>query len=183
MDPLSIGAIALGGLQVLGGLFSSPQKRPEWVIPGSAYENVASAKRLASATVRPGNQIALDDIARATASGEASVKRTAGSGSQVLAATERIAKSGQEAVVKNNALNADFNFNQQRNLQGVLSNFAQLQREKFINDTWGPYQESRQTSGALIGSGIQNLFGTLAGAQQNQVFRDYLASLRPAAGG
>lgn len=177
MDPISIAGLAIGGLQTIGGLLGGSKKRPAWAIPGALYEQVAMAKTAASGATRPGDQQAKDEIAR-TASGQvAKVGRVAGSGSQVLAAADKIGRAEQDAVVKNSAINADYTFNMKRNLQQVLGNLAMAQREKFIKDTWEPYQESRETSGALIGSGVQNIFGILQNSQQNKIMKDYVAAI------
>jgi hypothetical protein len=179
MDPFTIAGVALGGLQLLGGLFgSSQQKRPEWKIPGASYEQLAQARQTASATVRPGNQNALDSISKASASALGNVQRAAGSGQDVLKSAEAINRNEQNAVANNNAQNAQFSFNAKQNLQGILGNFAQQQREEFIKNQWEPYMQSRDTTNSLVGSGIQNVFGTLQGAQQNKLFAQYMTAAR-----
>lgn len=177
MDPLTAGSLIIGGIQTIGGLLGGNKKRPAWSIPGALYEQVATARTMASGSTRPGDQQAKDEIARTAAGQQAKVGRVAGSGSQVLASAEKIARAEQDAVVKNNAINADYTFNMKRNLQNVLGNLAAAQREKFIKDTWEPYQESRETAGALLGAGVQNIFGVLQNNQQNQLTRDYIAAI------
>jgi hypothetical protein len=103
------------------------------------------------------------------------VKRSAKSSSDILRSAEVINRNEQNAVQANTAADDVFKFNAQRNLQGVLGNMAQLQREAFIKNTWEPYMQNKEVSGSLIGAGIQNTFGALQGAAQNKMFAELYA--------
>lgn len=174
---LPAAAPILGGLQTLVGAFLPKGPRPKWTIPGSASEGLALARQQANANVRPGNQIALDQIAKTGSSQVSQINRTAGSGAQALSALGKVEQLQNQSVQQNNQQNAAYQFNASQNLQNTLGKFAQLQREKFIKNAWEPYQERVQTKQALIGSGLQNIFGGLNMASQNAQQSNLLSAI------
>lgn len=179
-NPLSFIPFAgpiLGGLQALVGLFSPKGPRPKWQIPGAAYEQLGMARTQAAATTRPGNQYALDQIGKASASAVGNVNRTAGSGATALVAADKIQSGTQNAINANNAQNAAFTFNSKQNLQNQLGKFAALQREQFIQNVMEPYQQRARTQEALVGAGIQNIFGGINNAASIQMQQNFLRSM------
>lgn len=170
MDPITIAGLGLGGIQALAGIFTNKGPRPQWQIPGAAYEQVATARQMASATERPGNQYAVDQIAKNASSAVGATNRTAGSGTAALAAAGNVNAQANNALQKNSVLNSQYSYNAKQNLQNVLGNFAQYQRESFIKNVWDPYYEKVQTKNALIGSGLQNIFGSLNTAANMKMF-------------
>ncbi len=175
--PLALGAPILGGLQVLGGLLTKKGPRPEWQIPAAATEALGNARTMASASVRPGDQMAKDAISKNTAAIIGNINRTAGSATQALGAGEKAQINANNALNQNAAQNTQYQFNAKQNLQNVLGTYANLQREQQQKNVFDPYQARVDTKNALIGSGLQNIFGGLNNIGQQQMQQQFMESV------
>lgn len=165
--PFPLVALLAAG-QVVGGLLAQKGPRPNWTIPGAATEALSMARQQAAGT-RPGNQQAIDQIQRNASSQVSTINRTAGSGSQALAAIGRVEAMTNNQASQNNVLNANYQFNAKQNLQRVLGTYAGLQREQFVQNVMEPYQQRVSTKASLISSGLQNGFGALNQFAQNDM--------------
>jgi hypothetical protein len=149
---------ALGAGQLLGGLLTKP-KRPNYKPPGAINESVATARRLANATTRPGNDLAVADINKATNNSIGIAKRVSNSASQILGAANTANSQRLNALNRNSALNSQFRQNAQEGLMDSLNNLAGYQDKQFDMNKFQPYMQKAQTKAALISSGLQNIAG------------------------
>lgn len=156
-DPAKFQAI-LGGGQLLGGLLTKP-KRPNYNVPGAAGEAASIARTDAAKTVRPGNDQALADIRKSTANAINNAKSVSNSASQVLNAATRANMVEQNAIQRNNAMNANFVQGARQNLMSALGTLAGYQDRAFQYNKFQPYMQKAQLKSDLISSGLQNLYG------------------------
>jgi hypothetical protein len=162
----------LGGAQLLSGIFGKKPERPKYRIPGEAQESLDSARTLANNTVRPGNEEAVTQINQDAANATNSAQRVTGNQTQILGAQDRAGLIKSRAMLNNNALNSSFKYNAKLNLQNSLKDFAQYRDKAFQLNQMQPYQDKAQTKGALISSGIQNLFGASQDAGNMNMLRE-----------
>jgi len=162
----------LGGAQLLSGIFGKKPERPKYRIPGEAREALSSARMLSNNTVRPGNEEAVTQINQGEANATNTAQRVTGNQTQILGASDRAGLIKSRAMLENNALNANFKFNAQKNLQNELHTFSQYKDKAFQLNQMQPYQDRAQTKGALISSGIQNIFGASQDQQNMNMLRD-----------
>lgn len=162
----------LGGAQLLSGIFGKKPERPKYRIPGEAREALSSARMLSNNTVRPGNEEAVTQINQGEANSTNAAQRVTGNQTQILGANDRAGLIKSRAMLENNALNANFKFNAQKNLQNELHTFSQYKDKAFQLNQMQPYQDRAQTKGALISSGIQNIFGASQDQQNMNMLRD-----------
>lgn len=171
MFPLSA---FLGIGQTLLGAALNKGPRPQFQIPGAAQEGLATARTQAQATTRPGDAQNRQQIANTSNQSLQNVKRSAGSGQEVLAAAVGLNNNTNNALRQNSIQNDQFKYNAQNNLRTTLGNFAAYQQQKFMSDVMAPYQSRVDTKNALLGSGIQNTFAGLNSMQNNKFQSQYL---------
>ncbi len=132
---------------------------------------------MANSTVRPGDQMAKDAIYRNTATAVGNINRTAVSASQALGAADKAQINAQNALTQNSVQNTQYQFNAKQNLQNVLGTYANLQREQQQKNVFDPYQSRVETKNALIGSGLQNIYGSLNNLAQQKMQMDFMQSI------
>lgn len=162
----------LGAGQLLSGVFGKKPKRPTYRIPGEASEELATSRMLASNTVRPGNEEAVAQINQDTANAMSAAEKVSDNQSQILGANDRAGFIKSRAMLHNNALNSNFRYNAKLNLQNSLQNFAKYRDKAFQLNKMEPYNQQATTKGALISSGIQNIFGASQDSQNNNLLRE-----------
>ena len=150
--------------------------RPQYRIPGAAQESLATARSMAGASVRPGNQYAIDSINRNAGTGLNFLRRGVSSGSQLLAGAQGVNANTNQALMNNAAQNAAFKFNATQNLQDTLGRFAQYQEKAFYENEMKPYQEKVAVKNALIGAGLQNITGGIQDFANQEMQQNFLDS-------
>lgn len=170
MGPLLAAPLILGGAQTLAGIFTKAGKRPTYKIPGAARESLANARSMANQTVRPGNEVALKELNRNATNTIGTLRNYSNSAAQILGKATAVGTNLQRGIERNNALNAQFSYNAKQNLNSSLERFAAYQDKAFMENEMKPYMERVETKNALIGAGMQNIFGGLGNAVQMDMF-------------
>lgn len=164
--------IGLGAYQMYQGYkmrkeADAMRKDAMFKIPASATESLDRARSRASQTKMPGQEMMEKQIAGDGANYMANVNQFAGSG------TQAIAGAGRNQVMQNDALrklavqSAQYNANEQRNLQSQLGQMASLQQKEWEINKYKPWQDTLKQASAMKGSGIQNMYGGLTSITPN----------------
>jgi hypothetical protein len=165
--------LGLGASQILAGAFTKKGTRPKMPIPGAVQEATALAKMQANATVRPGNDYAIDQIHRNSGMGINALNRTANSSSQILAGLESVNANANASLRDNANQNTLFKFNATQNLQNSLAKLGQYQNQQWQTNVMQPYMDRVQTKNMLTGAGIQNMSGAFNNISQMKMYDKY----------
>lgn len=163
--------------------------RPEYQIPEAVLQQVDLAKRGLSQTESPYATMARQDLAQGTATGMAAAERGATSGIDVLGYANKLAANQQAQAGKLANMNISYDQQQQQNLNRILATLAGEQGKAFQYNVAQPYAADAAARSALLGSGIQNLFGAVKNYSTvssqdayNQQYFDLLKSLQQPSG-
>ena len=148
-----------GLAQLFGGLFGQP-KRPTYTIPTAATDALNVAKRTASQTKLPGQDVMETQLGENTANMTKNLERM-GAGGAGLGALSNI--YAQESNARRN-LGVDAARYYQGNqgmLQNALGRYAGYQDKAWDKNVGEKYQQQSAASSALIQSGMSNTFAGL----------------------
>ncbi len=163
------------GSNMLKGLNSPTMSVPQGAI---GAENVA--KNLAMQTELPGQGLMENKIDNSVSNSILDAKKVSDNPNDAL---DSVFKSYGMGMEKNNDLgiaSANFQANNQMNLQNQENTMAQWQQKVWENNELNPYLRKANTASALLGSGIQNISGGLNKASDigaNLFTGKYYASL------
>lgn len=160
MNPLSIIQGGIGVIQMLGGIFSKPKKRPGYDIPDEFNQNVGlaqSIKHMGMSSEQYGAQ--QNAIGRNMATGINALqgRRSA------LAGVASLAFGANDNMLRLNEAAAKMQ--QQNMISGTQMEMGannQLAGQKLRKMEWEklrPFSEKLQQSQSLIGAGMQNVMG------------------------
>lgn len=135
-------------------------------IPEAAKASLDIAQRQASSYRMPGQDIAEERLGQATASGVAQARRVGQSPSDVLAMLSNLYGSqmqGEQNLALQGAQQYQAN---QRNFQNALSQYGQLENEKWKYNVLYPYQQMLGRSSQFQDRGTQELNSGFMGIAQ-----------------
>lgn len=160
LNPLSAVQSGIGVIQMLGGLFSKPKKRPGYEIPGEFQQNVNLARGVKTMGVSADEYGAQQNAIQrnlATGIGAMQDRRSAIAGIASLAfgANDNALKLNEYAAnVKRQNMMAGTQME-----MGAVRELAGQKLKKMEWEKLRPFMEKLQQSQALIGAGMQNIMG------------------------
>jgi hypothetical protein len=154
----SIAQGVLGAGQMLGGLLKKT-KRPTMKVPDAVKRATAIAEMDANQTVRPGRDIAENAIKSGSQTALSNVSRTAGSGSDIIAAMAGIKGLQDKAMQEQDLIDVDYKVKAKETLRDQLGKMGEWQNRAFQYNEAEKYDEESATKSALTEGGIQNIVG------------------------
>ena len=151
------GATALWQLAKSAQLAKTP--RPKYEIPEAAKAALANAQLMASQRELPGQSIMEQKIAGSTANAIGQMKQAADSPAAILGGIGKLAQNEQGALGDLAYKAANYYANNQAQLRAQLGNMGQYQANQWQWDKQMPYQKDMAASSAMLGAGLQNLYG------------------------
>ena len=139
-------------------------ERPEFEIPGQITSATELARRQASRTKLPGQDIMEAQLGSQTAAGVSALKEVSDSPVDIAAGVTRLTEGQRRAT---NQLNISAEELRQRNiarLQSMLGTEAGFEVQKFQMNEYEPYLNAMKTAAALGAAGTQNIAGGLDSA-------------------
>lgn len=141
-------------------------EKNKWEIPEGAKASLDIAQRQASSYRMPGQDLAEERLGQATASGVAQARRVGQSPSDVLAMLSNLYGSqmqGEQNLALQGAQQYQAN---QRNFQNALSQYGQLESEKWKYNVLYPYQQMLGRAAQFQDRGTQELNSGFMGLAQ-----------------
>ena len=179
IDPVTGMMVAQGVLglgQTVAGLLKGNPKRPTMTVPESVKEATNQAKTLANSSVRPGDDIAKNEIRQTTSNAIGAAKNVSNSATDILGAVSRANVAEQGAMRQNNLLNAQYTTQAKQNLMSQLNRQGQYEQQAFLTNELEPYNQQSQAKGALIQGGISNLMSVGQDAASYDILKNGVGS-------
>jgi len=155
-------------------------KNPNMEVPAGAIGAENVAKNLAMQTMLPGQSLMENKIDNLVSNSILDAKKVSDNPNDALDAVFKSYGMGMEKTNDLGIASANFQTNNQMNLQGQENTMAQWQNRVWENNELNPYLRKANTASALLGSGIQNISGGLNKASDigaNLFTGKYYASL------
>jgi hypothetical protein len=147
---------AYQGNKMLQGL-----KDPMMSVPAGALGAQNVAKNLAMQSMLPGQNLMEGRIDNSVSNTIGDAKKVSDNPNDALDAVFKSYGMGMEKKNDLGIAEANFQANNQMNLQGQENVMAQWQDKVWQNNEMNPFLRKAQTASALLGSGIQNISGGL----------------------
>ena len=161
--PLAASAIiplaktAFGAYQAFkGAKIAGEAERPEYEIPEEFMQNLNQAQRMALEGMPAAQkQQFFQQMQRATAAGMSNLQ----SGRSGLTGVAGVVQQQKDAALELASADAQERNRLQEGVMSARINLAGEKEKAFDFNEYQPYMEQKQAGQALIGSGIQNIFG------------------------
>jgi hypothetical protein len=180
MIPAGLQAIA-GGVQLAKGIKQrNENERPLYEIPPAVLQAIQNAKVGASSFEMAGQTGMEQNQDQILANTTGQITDTATSSAEALSA---LVRAGGQRMAAQNQIGIAAEQNYERNqdeLRAALFNLGDYQDKAFELNEMQPYQDKAASASALIGGGMQNLFGaanTATGIMANKGIEDFYKSL------
>jgi hypothetical protein len=184
MTPLLIPLIG-AGLQAGTGLWqllkgsSIDGTRPDYQIPKSATAAKNLAQTMAGYTHSPAYDLYKSQIDETLGATQSGIKQAATTSQEALGALVGANRDAQKSLTQLNIADARNYDERQRFLKGALDTYAQEEKNKWQWEVGDKYNQDMAAKSALIGSGMQNIFGGIEGVGGSILSKSLMDKLYP----
>ena len=172
---LGLGTLIGAGLglgQLAAGIFTKKGDRPEYQIPEAIQSTANQAIMESQASRRQGRGVADSLIERQAQTALQQVKSAASSGSQVAMGALAAQQAANQAYLQQDMQDAQDLQMRRAMRDRALANLGQQQQMKQQYDVLQPYEQRAGAKSALLGSGIQNIFGVAKEYDRMKMFEN-----------